>query len=83
MAQKYIIAALIFFGALFLCLAVLYIVFQESAYAFASLLAVGLLNIINGVVSLRNEKKAAGIIFIVGGALLTLLMLYALLSSIF
>ncbi len=57
---------------------VLYFILDDLLYLKLGLLSVGVLNMINGFVAVRNGISSVATIYLAGGAALTLVMIYSL-----
>ena len=77
--NKYLLIPLVLAGAGVIAFAILYFSTQNALYAFASLLCVGLVNIVNGFLFYKNGTHSVSTIFFIGGSLLTLLMMVVIL----
>ena len=78
MNKKALIAMLLVLAAIIVVFAVLYFVYQDTSFILYALLAIGVLNVVNGVIAVKSGMKSPGVIFLAGGIALTVFMLLAI-----
>ena len=80
--HKKLLIPLILAGIGVIVLAVLYFSTKNDLFMLGSLLCVGLVNVVNGFIFSRNGARSSSTIFFIGGSLLSLLMLVAILFQL-
>ena len=72
------IVLFILLGSCVALFAVLFFVNGNVQFMFASLLCIGMINVVNGIVFMQRASKSVGAIFLVGGVALMLFMVVVL-----
>lgn len=78
MNKKAMMGMLIALAVIIALFAILYFINQDLVFIMYALLAIGVLNIVNGFVAMKSGVKTVGMIFFIGGAALTVFMLLAI-----
>ena len=76
--KKINVLLLILTAVIVVVFSVLYFTSGSLIFLKLGLLAIGVLNILNGIIAVKSGMSAVAVIYLIGGAALTLIMTYSL-----
>lgn len=78
--RKWVVGTMIFMAAIIIICAVLYFLNGKNLlYLEIALLLVGILNVVNGILTLKTQNKGLGVLLICSGIVIIAIMIVAIL----